>query len=211
MRSVVLMRHGETDWNREGRIMGAENVPLNPLGREQCRGVAALLERFEIDAVVTSPLARARESADIIATRLGIEIFEDVDLEEVHFGSWQGRTYKEIIADPIYHRFARDPEATATPGGETIRDVQRRGVAAIERERASTRTLFVSHGDIIRSAICHFSGLPLRRYRRIRVDNCGLSALAFRPDAIEVKFLNLLADPERAWEALHWHGASRGG
>lgn len=203
-RTLILMRHGETDWNRQRRVMGAADIPLNEDGRRQCRAAAAVLATCGVTRIASSPLVRAAESASIVAAQLGVDVGHDPDLEEVRFGRWQGLTYEEIVGDPEYAAFARDPLANPTPGGETILDVQRRGLCALDRAQAGERVLFVSHGDVIRAAISHYLDAPAAEFRRIRVDNCGITAVTERRGRPEVKFVNALADPERAWEPLHW-------
>ena len=206
-RSLILMRHGETAWNRQRRIMGSSDVPLSDAGRRQCQRVADLLPHFGIDRIVSSPLVRAVESSRIIAEALSVDLTFDQDIEAVKFGCWQGRTYDEVMTDPAYHAFHANPLEHATPGGETILDVQRRGLLGFDRVNAGEGVLFVSHGDIIRSAICRFLGIPVAEFRRIRIDNCGLSAIDRRQEQVEMKFINMLADPERAWNPLHWSRA----
>jgi len=184
--------------------MGSLDVPLTERGREQCARAAELIARFGIDRIVTSPLVRARESADIIARALGLGITEDSNLEEVRFGRWEGKTYDEIASDPEYRAFASDPVGNRTPGGESIVDVQRRGLAGFDRAKPGERVLFVSHGDIIRSSVCDFLAIPVAEFRRVRIDNCGISAVTHGSRRPEVKFVNMLADPDRVWESLHW-------
>ncbi len=202
--SVIVMRHGETEWNRESRVMGRSDVPLSDAGRRQSQSAADVLTHFAVSRIVTSPLARAKETADIVGEKLKLAVGTDDKLQEVEFGDWQGMTYTEIRADPRYREFLKDPVNSRTPGGETIADVQDRGLAAIGEAQPGERVLFVSHGDIIRAAISHFLDVPLRQFRRIRVDNCGLTAVAVADGRPEVKFVNMLADPERAWDPLHW-------
>ncbi len=204
IRTVILMRHGETDWNRQRRVMGTLDIPLNETGREQCARAAMLLADFGVTRVVTSPLERAADSASRIASRLGVMVDEDPDLEEVRFGHWQGLSYEEIVSHEDYRAFAADPTRNPTPGGETIVQVQGRGLEAVGRARPGERVVFVSHGDIIRAILSHYLAVPLDEFRRIRVDNCGLSAITSRRGRAEVKFVNLLADPDRVWEPLHW-------
>lgn len=207
-RSFLVIRHGETEWNRARRVMGNADVPLSERGRAQCELAATVLPRFDVQRIVSSPLLRAAQTAEIFAAALGLAVTYDPDLEEVHFGRWQGLTYDEIRHDPDYHAFMADPLTRQTPGGETILDVQRRGVAGLGRLGAGERVLFVSHGDIIRSSLCHFLAIPLSEFRRLRVDNCGMSAVTLRGDRAEVKFVNMLADPDRAWDPLHWEKPS---
>lgn len=207
-RSFLVIRHGETEWNRERRVMGSADVPLSERGRTQCELAATVLRRFAVQRIVSSPLRRAVETAEILARALELPVSYDPDLEEVRFGRWQGLTYDEIRHDPDYHAFMADPLTRRTPGGETILDVQRRGIAGLERVGAGERVVFVSHGDIIRSALCHFLAIPVTEFRRVRVDNCGMSAVTLRGSRAEVKFVNMLADPDRAWDPLHWEKAS---
>jgi broad specificity phosphatase PhoE len=207
-RDILICRHGETLWNRERRIMGSLDIPLSDAGRLQCEQLGRVLRGFAITKIVSSPLARAEQTARILAAHLDVEITFDDDLEEVRFGRWQGLTYEEIRNDPEYEHFAVDPIRRPTPGGETVVDVQARGLAAIDRAGPGERTLFVSHGDIIRATLCHFLAAPLEQFRRLRIDNCGVSALVQEHERVEVKFLNMLPDPERVLEPLHWARAS---
>jgi len=204
--TLVLMRHGETAWNRQARLMGDLDIPLTPEGRAQCDDAARMLEAFAIDRIVASPLVRAAESARIVAAHLGIAVTSDARLIEVRFGEWQGKTYEEVASDPRYHAYAADPVTHPTPGGETVASVQRRGLEGLKSLRAGECVLFVTHGDIIRTLLCHFLATPLSEYRRIRTDNCGLSAIAVGRGAPEVKFVNVLADQRRARSLTHWRG-----
>ena len=202
--SLILMRHGETVWNKERRVMGNADIPLNADGTAQSGRAAELLARFAIDRILSSPLERARQTAAIVSAKIGVDFETDTDLEEVHFGDWQGKTYGEIVADPRYRGFLDDPVGTPTPGGETIGDVQARGLRVLQRLQPGSRALVVSHGDVIRTLISRFLAVPLREFRRIRVDNCGLTAVSIADGWPEVKFINVLADPARAWDPLHW-------
>jgi broad specificity phosphatase PhoE len=94
MTTLLLARHGETDWNRDGRWQGHSDTPLNELGREQARELAESLDG--IDAVYSSDLARARETAEIVAARLGLDVRFDARLRERSFGAWEGLTMEEI-------------------------------------------------------------------------------------------------------------------
>jgi broad specificity phosphatase PhoE len=202
---AILMRHGETGWNREGRVMGRHPVELNENGRAQVAATARFAHTVGPELIVTSPLVRARQSAEIMAEGLGgIEIVEEPDIAEVLYGRWEGMSYHELIEDPHYKTYRKAPTENPTPGGETIRQVQARGVAAVMRVLTSypgKRVLFVSHGDIVRTVLCHFMGLDLAYFHRIRVDNATLSAIQVAGDFAEVKFLNLLPDPGRAFIA----------
>jgi broad specificity phosphatase PhoE len=201
--SVLMMRHGETEWNREGRVMGRHPVALSTEGRAQVEAAAECARALKLDLIVTSPLVRARQSAAIVAERLGgIELIEDERLSEVEYGRWEGMTFQNLLNDEHYLRYKDHPITMATPGGETIAQAQARGLAAVHdamHANHGRRVLFVSHGDIIRSVLCHFMQLELAHFRRLRVDNATFSALEVADNFAEVKFINLLPDPARAF------------
>ena len=204
MRGIALfMRHGETAWNREGRVMGRNPIELDDAGRAQVRASVPVARLIEPDMIVTSPLARARQSAEIIAAGVGgVPVTEDPLLSEVQYGRWEGMVYDDLIEDADYQNYREHPLDAPTPGGETIVQVQSRGVEAVRRAIAANsgrRILFVSHGDIIRTVLCHFMRLELAHFRRIRVDNAAFSGFQLIGDFAEVKFLNLLPDPDRAF------------
>lgn len=197
METLFLLRHGETVWNEEMRVMGSREIPLNSKGILQAKRIATLLPKLEIDAIYTSPLRRALETAHILAKENHVPIKIVPDLTEVAFGRWEGLVFAELIRDKTYRRFIKAPLKTAVPGGETIRDVQRRGLRAIRRavnEFPGGRLLFVSHGDVIRAMICHYMQLPLQEFRRLRIDTGSLTVLEVDGGWAEIKFLNYLRD-----------------
>lgn len=206
MRGIALfMRHGETAWNREGRVMGRNPIELDEHGRAQVQAAIPFARLIKPELIVTSPLARARQSAEIIAAGVGgIPVTEDPQLSEVLYGRWEGMVFGDLIDDAEYAHYRDNPVDAPTPGGETIAQVQSRGVEAVRRAVAANsgrRILFVSHGDIIRTILCYFMRLELAHFRRIRVDNAAFSGFQLVGDFAEVKFLNLLQDPERAFVA----------
>jgi len=206
MRGIAfLMRHGETAWNREGRVMGRNSIELDEQGRAQVQASIPFARLIRPELIVTSPLARARQSAEIIAAGVGgIPLTEDPRLSEVLYGRWEGMVYDDLVDDADYLNYREHPVDAPTPGGETIAQVQSRGVEAVHRaivENHGRRILFVSHGDIIRAILCHFMRLELAHFRRIRVDNAAFSGFQLIGDFAEVKFLNLLPDPNRAFVA----------
>src|SRR5262249_19013172 len=129
-----------------------------------------------------------------------VSVVNDPQLTEVEYGRWQGMVYDELIDDPDYVRYREHPLETPTPGGESMMQVQSRGVEAVNRAILANprrRILFVSHGDIIRTVLCHYLKIELALFRRIRIDNPTFPPLQIIGDFAEIKFLNLLSDPER--------------
>ena len=200
---VLLMRHGETAWNREGRVMGRSPIELDAAGRAQVEAAVPMALEIRPEVIISSPLARAHQSAEIIARGIGgVEVLEDPDLSEVLYGRWEGMVFDELIHDSDYIRYREAPITCLTPGGENIEHVQKRGVAAVRRglhAHPEKRILFVSHGDIVKTILCHFMHVPLEHFRSIRVDNATFSGIQVAGDFAEVKFLNMLVDPRRAF------------
>jgi len=182
--TLILVRHGETDWNAEHRWQGHSDTRLNAAGREQARRLAEELER--VDAVYSSDLARARETAEILAVRIGLEVRLDPRLRERGFGAWEGLTTDEIASSfPDEQRRwragigagARDAEpfeAFAARVGSFVADV---GPRHVDEE-----VLVVAHGGTIRVVHALASGLDyVRDHRSISaVANCSPSRYAFR-------------------------------
>ena len=195
MITIFLLRHGETAWNKLGRVMGRTQVPLGADGLQQIKKVAPLVATLELDGIYTSPLRRAVQTARVIADGTNLPIRKSEGLNEIAFGDWAGRHFDDLIDDELYRRFIKSPAKTLLPGGETISDVQRRGLQVIHeaaQKRPGGRFLMVSHGDVIRAILCHYMKLPLNEYRRLRVDNGSLSALQTNGRWAEIKYVNYL-------------------
>lgn len=146
--TLLLVRHGETDWNREGRVQGHSDVPLNDTGRAQARALAARLAAERVDAVYASDLRRARDTACEVARASGHPVTTTPDLREKHFGSWEGLTRDEILS--------RDPDALSGPWGDgETRDEMADRVLHALREIAARHegetVVVVSHGGPLRA------------------------------------------------------------
>jgi 2,3-bisphosphoglycerate-dependent phosphoglycerate mutase len=146
-----LIRHGETLWNREQRAQGQLDVPLSPLGLEQAEKLAVRLQPIKFDALISSDLSRAYQTAEIVASRLELPIRSDVAWREIHMGVGQGATYSELFV----HKHIR-PMTEPWEGGESKRDVMNRVSIALEKlfaEFSGSRVAVFSHGGAIRGAI----------------------------------------------------------
>lgn len=151
MTRFFLVRHGETEWNRIRRIQGVSDIPLNETGREQAHAVAEILAAHRFDAIVSSPLSRARDTADIIAQRLGMPAPEIMDgLIERNYGDAEGSTGQDL--DHLY------PPGTEIPGRESREAVTARALAALGElalKYPDSDVLAVAHGGLIRSVVEH--------------------------------------------------------
>jgi broad specificity phosphatase PhoE len=162
--SIHLARHGQTAYNHEGRFQGHLPVPLDDTGREQAAALAEAVTRVEISTLWCSPLARARETADIVAARIGLEPHEDVRFAETETGDWTGRSFAEIKAeDPEgFARFQRSDPTFRYPGGESFAEQSARVMAALADLRArhedALPALVVCHRGVIRLALAALLG-----------------------------------------------------
>jgi broad specificity phosphatase PhoE len=197
MVTVFLLRHGQTAWNKQGRVMGRTQVPLDDDGIKEIQKIAPLIAMLELDGIYTSPLRRAVQTARVVAEGTNLPIRKSEALNEIAFGDWAGRHFDDLIDDELYRRFIKSPAKTVLPGGETISDVQRRGLSVIHeaaQQVPAGRFLMVSHGDVIRAILSHYMKLPLNEYRRLRVDNGSLSALQTDRRWAEIKYVNYFAE-----------------
>ncbi|MHB8242179.1 MAG: histidine phosphatase family protein [Solirubrobacteraceae bacterium] len=153
--NVYLARHGETAYNHEGRFQGQQQIPLNDTGRLQAVELAERAAGYDFRALWCSPLLRARETADIVAGRIGLEPVEDARLMETDAGTWTDRSFVEVRAEApeLFDSFAAAEAAFAFPGGESFAEQEVRVGAALEEvEQGDLPALVVCHGMVIRAA-----------------------------------------------------------
>jgi broad specificity phosphatase PhoE len=200
MRRLLLARHGQSVSNAARRFQGQRDVPLSPLGERQAEALGVALRRRvrEVAAVYTSPLARARRTAEIAAAGLGRPLVAVEDLRELSLGEWEDLTVDEVRAmsgDP-FARWVRDPLACAPPGGEPLLTVQERVVRAIAAIAAAhpdgEDVLVVCHGGVISAYLAHCLGLTLSSIWRLALANGSLTELA-PPRVLSVNDTNHLA------------------
>jgi len=181
--TIFLARHGESDWNVEKRFQGHRDRPLTERGREQAHALADLVGAEKINAVYTSPLSRARETAEIVAARVGLKVVALPELREVDTGSWSGLSRADVEA--------RFPEGfahwrsggSAWENGESYDEMAERVIGALRKiaeDHPDGRVLVVSHGGPIRAIHAAAEGLAIQDYRRLKPvePNARLSAVA---------------------------------
>ncbi len=170
MTTLLLVRHGETDWNAEGKLQGHTDRPLNEYGRRQARTLADRLAGESIDALYASDLSRARETAEILGEKLGLAVALDPDLREKNWGNWEGLTSDERL------HIAYEGETSEDHRERTLRAVQR-----IVERHPGERIVVVTHGGSLRRLQAFVSGFapPV-------IENCAVWVVAhedgrFRP------------------------------
>ena len=160
MTQLLLVRHGETDWNAAGRLQGHTDRPLNEYGRRQAKELADRLAAEQVDAIYASDLSRAKETAEIVGERLGLAVVTDPDLREKHWGTWEGLTGDERAAVEFVG------EST-----EAHRDRVMDAVRRIVRRHPRQRVVVVTHGGSLRRIQAAVNGVadPV-------LDNCSVWA-----------------------------------
>ena len=195
---LYLLRHGATDNNRANppRLQGRRtDPPLSEEGREQARKTGEFLLRLPLDAVYSSPLLRARETAEAIAGPQGLSIQVVDGLVEVDVGVWEGHSWEEIEqTDPqAYRAFMTDASVNPYLGGENLETVLARAGPAFQQlvEGNLGRLIaVVAHNVVNRTYLAHLMGMPVARYRSMPQDNCGLNLLRCRKDRIKIVTIN---------------------
>jgi probable phosphoglycerate mutase len=181
--TLVVVRHGETAWNAERRVQGQLDVPLNALGLEQAAAVGAALARERFDAIYSSDLARARQTAAPAAQALGLEVALDERLRERHYGVFETLTYAECETryPEEFRRFlAREPEFDFRTG-ESLVAFAARALQCLEEiaaRHAGERVLVFTHGGVLDKLYRRATGLPLAAPREFRIPNAGINRVA---------------------------------
>ncbi|WP_028047575.1 MSMEG_4193 family putative phosphomutase [Cellulomonas sp. URHE0023] len=198
MATVILVRHGRSTANVEGILAGrAEGVDLDEVGRRQAERAAERLAAVPLVAVVSSPLARCRQTAGIIAEHQAQTVPMQLEpgIVETDYGQWQGRLVKELAQEPLWSVVQSRPSAAVFPGGESLAAMQARSVEAIRRHDAALEAehgaeavwVAVSHGDIIATVLGDALGMDLDLYQRLTVTTGSVSIVRYgstRPQVV---------------------------
>lgn len=187
MGRVYIVRHGETEWNAQGRIQGHTDIGLSEKGREQARAVARRLTEVPFDVAYSSDLSRTRETAQIVLGERSIPLHSTPQLREYNKGVFEGLTAQEysLRYPELYQAsLVNDPDF-APPGGETIRQTTARMaqlVAQLRERHLDETVLIVGHGGSLRSLIVSLLAFPLEANWKFVMRNCALSIIYTYPD-----------------------------
>ena len=197
---LTLIRHGETEHNRGQLTLGRADIPLNHRGRLQARAVAA---SFAVPpaAIYSSSLGRCRDTAQAIALATNTAVVVEPDLIEMDVGEMEHLTREELRSryPSFLQQWLHDPADARMPGGETLREVQERGWAALERiaaahgaadEHPAGEVVIVTHNFVILTVTCRALGLPLAGFRRLRVGIASRTSMEVTPAGATVTCLN---------------------
>ena len=180
---IVLVRHGATDWNLQGRCQGSTDRELSEAGIRQAEQISASLSEEKFDAVYSSNLRRARQTAEIISRPHALPVRIEEDLRELDHGELEGLTFNEIKGryGEFLNRWRTEPADIRVPGGECLTDVAERSWnrlnGIVRRHPEARRILAVSHNFPILGIVCRISNTPLNSYRSFHLDPCGITRL----------------------------------
>ena len=198
MTKFIFVRHGETEWNKAGRFQGQSDVSLSEKGFKQAEILAAHFPVDKVDAIYSSDLIRARNTAEAIARTFKIEVQTKKELRELHFGDWEGLTYDEIVGGwpDALANFLRHPDILEVPNGETFSQVQDRAMAAImeiAKHHEGETVVVTAHGGILRTVLTTVMHIPLRYLWSIRQFNTAVSIACYDEAGWIIELVNSTA------------------
>ena len=196
--NILLVRHGETAWNREGRYQGRTDIPLSADGEAQVRGLSVRLAHIPIAVAVASPLSRARRTAEAILDGRSTRLELDEGLAEISHGEWEGKLSSDVEAAHAEMlgawRVRPDRDVPAGPGAETLGDVEARAWPVFERIAnrltGDDTALVAAHDAVNRVLLCRVLGLPLTRVWAFRQAPATLNVLS-GPSVAELQLVRL--------------------
>ena len=191
MTEIIIIRHGETEWNKTGRFQGHSDVPLSAEGRAQAAALGKNLVVDHVDAIYASDLTRAMETAAPLAQRFGLEVISDPQLRELNFGAWEGRNFNDVNAENpnAMKNFYTDPEQADIPESEPFPEFQRRiagRVREIVAQERGKRIVIVSHGASIRILLADLLSMPIRSIWHLSQLNTAVNKIRFEDDGFAV-------------------------
>ncbi|WP_010250140.1 histidine phosphatase family protein [Acetivibrio cellulolyticus] len=195
MSKIYLVRHGETDWNREDRCQGCLDIDLNSDGIKQAEVVAQRLSTEDIHLIYCSNLKRAYRTAEIIGQKTGLSITKNEGLNEIHFGDWEGLTFGEMRNRPDYNYndWRLSPHTVEFPGEGSLNNVQKRVMKYVDEiisQNTGKNILIVSHGGVIKLIVLGLLGIGLEAYTKFYISNTSVSIINVEKDRNYLRTLN---------------------
>jgi len=184
MTEIILVRHGETDWNVEEVFRGRIDIELNETGMKQAELLAEYLKDLRIVAIYSSPLKRALRTAEIIASYHNLDVEIAPGLIDFDYGKWQGLSH-EVVKDrykELYAEWIKNPHQVKMPAGEGLNDVRTRAIGVVDSvvARYEGTVVLVSHRVVNKVLICALLGLDNSHFWNIRQDTCGITTFTYQ-------------------------------
>lgn len=199
--TIYLTRHGQTESNSSGKMMGWANEDINDVGRAQVERLAARMAKMHLDAIYTSPLKRAVTTSAIVGKSHGLEPRPVQGLIEINYGVWEGLPRAEVRKrwPELQQQLHNDPSELAIPGGETFKELEIRVVGAfnkIVKDEDGREILMVSHQGILKVLVAQLMGISYRDWSKFEIRNASLSTLTINNGHIHLITLNDLSHLE---------------
>lgn len=183
---LTILRHGETDWNKNRRIQGHIDIELNLFGLQQAHTCAKYLAKEDFDKVFSSPLSRAYKTAEIISAKKKYPITLRDELLEINMGKWQGMVWSEIVRthSNLFEELERSGDLSKVYQGESFQEMQDRSIAFLNYlvDSPYENVLAVSHTGLIKVMVCHVLGLDLSKRNKFHIQNLSVTRLQYAPD-----------------------------
>jgi broad specificity phosphatase PhoE len=192
---VILVRHGQTDWNENGVFRGRIDVKLNSNGYRQAERVADVLQKVRIDAIYSSPLSRAMDTAEAVSRNHALDVRIEQAFNDMNFGEWQGLTRREVeerYPEP-FQIWLNAPQRAVIPNGETLAQVRRRllrGLDELHGLHAEETVLVVSHGLTNKVLLCAMLGLYNAHFWKVKQDNAAINIFKYTGQGSKVFLMN---------------------
>lgn len=195
MIKFFLVRHGETQWNKQEIFRGLKDIPLNKTGLNQARALAQNLKNIPIDLILSSPLKRARQTAQEISKLQGIQVRNEPAFIDINFGRWQGisKTKVKEIYPKLYHQWLQQPHKVRFPRGETLYEARQRVAHALmklARQSQTENVLIVTHRVICKIILCIGLGRNNSYFWRIKQDTTALNIFSYNNKKWLIERLN---------------------
>ena len=206
---ILLIRHGETDWNRIRRFQGRSDLPLNSTGRDQARALALALKDEPLNAIYSSPLVRAMETVNhIMAFHPSVPVFNEEGLVEMDLGDFEGLEAQHWAEQyPDFRKtWQKSPASVKMPGGESLSEVQLRAIDTLERITqaypSESTLLLCCHNFVNLTILCYALEVPLDRFREIRQDTAALNILYMKGKLLKAEVVNERSHLQRLKEKM---------
>jgi len=190
---LILIRHGSTLWNEEGRIQGLTDIDLSDAGLDQARQLALSLKDYPLHSIYASPLIRARKTAEIVNQYHHAPLHLAADLTEMNHGDFEGLSVQELMAQnkDFLRKWIADPGSIRMPNGESFSELQTRAWSVIEGIIAiPEHVVVVSHNFTIASLLCKIKNVPLTEFRSVCVDPASKTIIRFRNRSASIELFN---------------------
>ena len=192
---IFLIRHGETEWNRVGKLQGSSDIRLSPEGLHQAQLLAEHTPFHAVDAVYSSDLVRAVMTAKILADKFNLPIIKERGLRETSFGDWEGRSLKELAKENPngFENFFTRPDKVQPPNGETFLQSQARIMNALDEiiaDNENKNIIIVTHGAAIRLILCAALYIPIRKMWAVNQNNMALNILTVDEGNFSLELMN---------------------